>query len=78
MSNQASEFLEQLRDPEFRAKVGPTLLTVTEGDWAAAVAIAAEEGFTFTVDELKAATPKGFFRGAGSNPKNGWDPKTLE
>ncbi|MEZ4448385.1 MAG: Nif11-like leader peptide family natural product precursor [Nannocystaceae bacterium] len=75
---QAARFLLRLEDREVRRRILPKVLRIAEGDWQALVDIGAEEGFEFTIDELKAVIPDSFFRGAGKSPRIFWDRSTLD
>jgi hypothetical protein len=50
------------------------LAMLPKNDWEGAVKVAKEAGFTLSVEDLQAAVPKEFFRGAGNHPEYGWDP----
>jgi len=75
-SSDVSAFIEKLKESAFRERLKPSLIQVKEGDWKAVVQIAKDAGFHFTVSELKAGTPGGFFRGSGKYQDLGWHPST--
>jgi hypothetical protein len=67
-------------DRDLRKKLGKKFKNLSEGDWQGIVDMAKEEGYVFSVDELKEKMPEGFFKGKGTGRKKnrGWDMKTKE
>ncbi|MCA9688170.1 MAG: Nif11-like leader peptide family natural product precursor [Myxococcales bacterium] len=77
-SSPVARFIRRLENRAFRRSLASKLITIKEGDWQAVVEIAAAEGFRFSVEELKAAMPDAFFKGAGKRPRRFWSRSTLE
>ena len=61
-----------------RRRLGKKFMDLQEGDWQGLVDMAQEEGYEFTIDELKAKLPAGFFKGSGRHPKIGWAASTRD
>jgi predicted ribosomally synthesized peptide with nif11-like leader len=63
---------------ELRHSINQKYRKVQQGNWQALVNIAKESGYDFTVEELKAKLPQGFFKGHGKKARRGWDISTLK
>jgi len=59
-------------------RLGKKIIDLQEGDWQGIVDLAQEEGYEFTVNELKAQMPAGFFKGSGRHPERGWAASTRD
>jgi hypothetical protein len=77
-TSSAHDFIERMKDASFRIKMAPLLRSVQEGDWDRIVQIARQEGYDFTVPEIKEALPERFFKGSGKRPDRGWSKSTLD
>ena len=72
---QALAFIDKLRkNIELRRQ----LSALDESDWAGVVKVGKKAGFAFTISEIQAVVPPGFYRGAGARPKLGWSRDTVK
>jgi predicted ribosomally synthesized peptide with nif11-like leader len=72
---QATAFIEHLKENE---SLQLELESLDEGDWDGVIKVGQTAGFEFTVEEIQAAVPESFYKGAGQNPHLGWSRDTMK